>query len=74
MLVIDGDRFSGKSYSIRFAVQCAPPDRFVIVDIGEWGETPMTAKDLAHAIDGYKELRISRASIARRKTKRCRVC
>jgi hypothetical protein len=55
VLVIEGDRFTGKSYSIRFAVQCAPQSRFVVVDIGEWGETPMTAKDLAHAIDGYKD-------------------
>ena len=63
VLVIEGERFTGKSYSIRFAVQCAPQERFVVVDIAEWGETPMTAKDLAHAIDGYKERqRIFRAS------------
>jgi hypothetical protein len=54
VLVIEGDRFSGKSHSFLFAIQCAPQNRYVAVDIGEWGETPMTAEDLAKAIGGYK--------------------
>jgi hypothetical protein len=54
VLVIEGDRFTGKSFSIRFAVKCAPQDRFVIVDVGDWGDTPMNAKDLARAIGGAK--------------------
>jgi hypothetical protein len=54
VLVIDGERFTGKSFSIRFAVKCAPQDRFVIVDIADWGDTPMNAKDLARAIGGSK--------------------
>lgn len=54
VLVIEGDRFTGKSFSIRFAVKCAPQDRFVIVDIGDWGDTPMNAKDLTRALGGAK--------------------
>jgi hypothetical protein len=55
VLVIDGDRFTGKSYSIRFAVQCAPKDRFVAVDIGRWGtKKQLNVKDLVQLIDGYK--------------------
>ena len=54
VLVIEGDRFTGKSYSIRFAVQCAPKERFVAVDIGRWGTKPLTVKDLVQLIDGYK--------------------
>ena len=54
VLVIDGDRFTGKSYSIRFAVQCAPKERFVHVDIGRWGTKPLSVKDLVQLIDGYK--------------------
>jgi hypothetical protein len=54
VLVIEGDRFTGKSYSIRFAVQCAPQDRFVVVDIGRWGSKSMTVLNLVQAIDGYK--------------------
>ena len=54
VLVIDGERFTGKSYSIRFAVQCAPKDRFVAVDIGKWGTKPLNVKDLVQLIDGFK--------------------
>jgi hypothetical protein len=54
VLVIDGERFMGKSYSIRFAVQCAPKDRFVAVDIGKWGTKPLNVKDLVQLIDGFK--------------------
>ena len=51
VLVIDGDHLSGKSYSIRFAVQCAPPDRFVVVDVHDWQESILNAKVLAENID-----------------------
>jgi hypothetical protein len=55
VLVIDGDRFTGKSYSIRFAVQCAPKERFVAVDIGRWGtKKQLNVRDLVQLIDGYK--------------------
>jgi hypothetical protein len=55
VLVIEGDRFSGKSYSVQFAIQCAPQERYVPIDIAEWGETPMNAEDLAKAIGGYTQ-------------------
>lgn len=55
VLVIEGDRFTGKSYGIRFALQCAPKERFVFVDIGRWGtKKQLTVKDLVQLIDGYK--------------------
>lgn len=54
VLVIDGDRFSGKSHGIRMAIQCAPQDRFTAIDIADYDTTVMNAADLAHAIDGFK--------------------
>ena len=71
MLVIEGDRFTGKSYGIRFALQCAPKERFVFVDIGRWGtKKQLTVKDLVQLIDGYKNSGSCRASTKRRKTRR----
>jgi len=55
VLVIEGDRQSGKSHGIRMAIPCAPADR-VVIDIDEWGEaSPMRADDLARAIDNYTD-------------------
>jgi|EndMetStandDraft_5_1072996.scaffolds.fasta_scaffold02137_5 hypothetical protein len=54
VLVIDGDRYTGKSYSIRFAAQCAPKDRAVVVDIGRWKSRPLNVKELATWILDYK--------------------
>ena len=62
VLVIEGDRFTGKSYSIRFAVQCAPKDRFVVVDIGDGATKPMNVKDLAQCDRRLQGIRIFRAS------------
>jgi hypothetical protein len=51
VLVIDGDRFSGKSHGIRFAIQCAPQDRFTPIDVADFGTVVMNAMDLTMAID-----------------------
>lgn len=46
VLLIDGDRSSGKSFGIRFAKRVAPPG-FIEVDPAEWGTVKMTAADVA---------------------------
>lgn len=55
VLVIEGDRFSGKSYGVRFARQCAPPGRFVSVDVAQYYEGQMNVAELVHAIDRHTE-------------------
>jgi hypothetical protein len=51
VLVIEGNRFSGKSHGIRFAIQCAPQHRFTPIDVADYGDVVMNAEDLARAID-----------------------
>ena len=36
MLVIDGEHSTGKTFSVRFAKQCAPPGRYVSVDVAQF--------------------------------------
>ena len=49
VLVIEGAKQSGKSHSIRLALQCAPPG-FRAVDISDWGSSQVYAWELAGAI------------------------
>jgi hypothetical protein len=50
VLVIEGTKSSGKSFSVRFARQCAPPRRYVPVDVAHFESGQMNAEDLTRAL------------------------
>jgi hypothetical protein len=50
VMVIEGDKSSGKSYSVRFARQCAPPKRYVPVDVAHFESGQMNVEDLTRAL------------------------
>lgn len=47
VLLIDGERSSGKSYSLRLVRDCATPNVFHSTDFSRWGSVQMHAWDLA---------------------------
>jgi hypothetical protein len=50
VLVIEGAKSSGKSYSVRFARQCAPLKRYVPVDVAQFESGQMNVEDLTRAL------------------------
>jgi hypothetical protein len=52
VLIIEGDRRSGKTHSVRLARICAPANRLKAVNIKDWGEGLVNVGELAEALAG----------------------
>ncbi len=52
VLVIEGEKYSGKSYGVRLARRVAPNGAFIDVDPAEWDAVPMTVADVAAILTG----------------------